>query len=190
MVPLDALRRDSHMARETFTIREAVARDADAMGRLHVRAWQHAYRNVMPREYLDGLDPDERSTMWRTRLTRNGLPPLLVGVIDDDVVGFATFGQARPPENATTGELYAMNVDPAHWGNGVGRALLRDSTVRLASIGFTDAILWVVPENARARGLYESEGWTDDHATATEEILGVTVTDMRLRKTLTAPALS
>jgi hypothetical protein len=44
----------------------------------------------------------------------------------------------------------------------------------------------VVPENNRARGLYESEGWTADGGVTTEEILGVTVTDIRYRRTLTA----
>jgi hypothetical protein len=42
----------------------------------------------------------------------------------------------------------------------------------------------VVPENARARALYESEGWVSDGAVATEEIHGVTVTDIRYRKRL------
>jgi hypothetical protein len=71
------------------------------MGRLHVRAWQSAYRGVMPDEYLDGLQPDERITMWLDRISRTDLPPLLVAVESSDVVGFATFGVEQPPTAST-----------------------------------------------------------------------------------------
>lgn len=47
-----------------------------------------------------------------------------------------------------------------------------------------NAVLWVVLENQRARSLYESEGWAADGAVSAEEILGVTVTDVRYRKSL------
>ena len=168
-----------------FVIRDAVVGDADALGRVHVRAWQAAYRGVMPDEYLDGLSAVDRAEMWRGRIARTDLTPLLVAVVDDEPVGFATYGAEQPSDDATeSGQLYAMNVDPDHWGGGIGRALLRRATDALAAAGYRDAVLWVVPENARARALYESEGWVDDHALATEEILGVTVRDMRLRTRL------
>lgn len=170
-------------------IREAVEADANAMGHLHVRAWQSAYRGVMPDEYLDGLQADDRVAMWQGRITRTDLPPILVAVVADEVVGFAVFGDERPPSasasaSASRGELYAMNLDPAHWGKGIGRVLLRQVTKALVAMGNTEAVLWVVPENERARALYESEGWVSDGGISTEEILGVTVTDIRYRKLL------
>ena len=179
------------MGESTLTIRAAVLDDADAMGRLHVRAWQRAYRGVMPDAYLDALLPSERAEMWRGNLARAGVPPVLVATLDDTVVGCAAFGAAEPPtpgESATSGELYAINLDPDHWGRGIGRSLLRRATDELAALGYDDAVLWVLPENARARALYESEGWTADGGVATEEILGVTVTDIRYRKSLAASA--
>jgi hypothetical protein len=42
-----------------FTIRHAVADDADAIGSVHVPAWPSAYRGVLPDEYLDGLRADD-----------------------------------------------------------------------------------------------------------------------------------
>jgi hypothetical protein len=48
------------------------------------------------------------------------------------------------------------------------------------------AVLWVVPENERARALYDSEGWVAGGGVSTEEILGVTVSDIRYRKPLAA----
>jgi GNAT superfamily N-acetyltransferase len=158
-------------------IRAAHVDDADVMGIIHVRAWQSAYRGVMPDAYLDAL--------WRSIIDGHGGSPVLVAVLDGRVVGFATVGAERTEgEQSASGELYAMNLDPDVWGRGIGRALLQRTTEELVRLGFPDAVLWVVPENQRARALYESDGWHPDGAVATEEILGVAVTDIRYRKQL------
>ena len=176
------------MSVHDLMIRDAVVADAGAMGRLHVRAWQSAYRGAMPDEYLDGLVAEERVEMWHSRFSRSDLHPLLVAVVAEVVVvGFAAFGaENAPTAPASCGELYAMNLDPDHWGRGIGRVLLRGVTERLISMGYEEAVLWVVPENERARALYESEGWVADGGVSTEDILGVTVTDIRHRKSLVA----
>jgi len=46
------------------TVRHAAVGDAPALGRVHVRAWQAAYRGQMPDDYLDGLRPEEREAGW------------------------------------------------------------------------------------------------------------------------------
>ncbi len=173
------------MGIEHLIVRDAALSDANAMGHLHVRAWQSAYRGVMPDEYLDGLQANDRVEMWRGRISRSDLPPLLVAAISDDVVGFAAFGAVQPPTSLhSCGQLYAINLDPDHWGRGIGRVLLRHATDALLAMGYEEAVLWVVPENQRARSLYESEGWVADGGLSTEEILGVPVTDMRYRRPL------
>jgi len=173
------------MGIHNLIVRDAVVDDAHAMGHLHVRAWQSAYRGVMPDEYLDGLQAHDRVEMWRDRISRSDLPPILVAALADEVVGFAAFGAENPPASPPTcGELYAINLDPDYWGRGIGRVLLRRVTEALVAMGYEEAVLWVVPENQRARALYESEGWVADGGRSTEEILGVTVTDIRYRKPL------
>jgi GNAT superfamily N-acetyltransferase len=139
----------------------------------------------MPEEYLDSLQADERIEMWRGILAQSDRSPLLVAVVADAVVGFAAFGDERPSTSAQScGELYAMNLDPDHWGRGIGRVLLHRVTNALSAMGFEEAVLWVVPQNERARALYESEGWVADGGESSEEILGVTVTDIRYRRSL------
>lgn len=77
-----------------------------------------------------------------------------------------------------------MNLDPDHWGQGIGRLLLRRVTEALVALDFREAVLWVVVENDRARALYESEGWEPDGAVSTDEVMGVCVTDIRYRRPL------
>jgi ribosomal protein S18 acetylase RimI-like enzyme len=165
-------------------VRDARAGDVDDLGRVHVRAWQAAYRGVMPDQYLDGLEISDRVAMWARFLEEPHLDQRLqVVTVDDHVVGFACFGSCRDVEGAPLGELYAINLDPDHWGRGLGRRLLSEVTNELAAFG--DAgVLWVVPENARARGLYESAGWVDDGGRRHDEVLGARVDEVRYRITL------
>jgi ribosomal protein S18 acetylase RimI-like enzyme len=169
-------------------IRSASVDDADAIGAVVVRAWQAAYRGIMPDDYLDELRAEQRADMWRQALTDLG-PDRRVRVVTvgDEVVGFASSG----PEwvdisDGETGQLYAINLDPDHWGKGLGRALLTEVTRGLADAGYRTAVLWVATGNERARRLYESEGWTAEGPARDDEILGVTVNEVRYRKRLDA----
>ena len=45
---------------------------------------------------------------------------------------------------------------------GVGRMLMAEARRRLAEDGFSEAILWVLQGNDRARSFYEREGWEPD----------------------------
>jgi ribosomal protein S18 acetylase RimI-like enzyme len=171
------------------TVRPASVADAAAMGRLHVRAWQAAYRGHMPDAYLDGLRPEERAAGWERALGRErARGAILVVERAGEVVGFANLGPAGDPEGA--GELYAINVDPDHWGTGAGRALLEAAQAELARLGFDETVLWVLPANARARRFYEAAGWVPDGAERVDEVLGVTVPEVRYRRRSTSEAIS
>jgi RimJ/RimL family protein N-acetyltransferase len=168
-------------------IRAARIDDAAAMGRLHVRAWQHAYRGMMPDASLDELSADDRTAMWTEIVAEpvDERAPIIVAAIGDDVVGFAVAGAAGVVDGGPSiGRLFALNLDPIVWRYGIGRRLLRAATVRLAAAGHDEAMLWVVDRNDRARTLYESEGWSPDGATSTDDVLGVPVHEVRLRRRL------
>ena len=164
-----------------LVVRDATLDDAEAMGRVHVRAWQAAYRGAMPDAYLDGLDPTDRARMWRSGIAERPENLPLVAVRDGNVVGHAACGPTTDPAGA--GELYSINVDPLDWGHGAGRALLEEVDRRLMA-SHDAAVLWVVPSNARARRFYERAGWSVDGAERTAEVLGVSVPEIRYRKQL------
>ena len=52
-------------------IRPMTMADTSTVGEVHVRAWQAAYRGVMPDEYLNGLRPEDRAEMWRRGIEAN-----------------------------------------------------------------------------------------------------------------------
>jgi ribosomal protein S18 acetylase RimI-like enzyme len=171
------------------TVRPATVADAPAMGQLVVRAWQAAYRGQMPDDYLDGLRAEERAAYWDgvlRREDRRGV--ILVAERDGEVVGFAAAGPSPDPQGA--GELYAINVDPDHWGGGAGRALLGAAQAELDRMGFAESVLWVLPGNARARRFYERAGWAADGTEKTSEAFGVSFDEVRYRRRSTSEAIS
>jgi GNAT superfamily N-acetyltransferase len=106
--------------------------------------------------------------------------PEVVGESDDGtVVGFALVGPAGGEPDVEVGELDAINVDPDHWGTGVDAGLLVAALEVLRAVGFSAAILWVHPGNARARSFYEARGWISDEVERDQEVLGVTVPEVR-----------
>ena len=196
------------MTQSSVVVRPVRADDAEAVAAAHVRAWQVGYREIMPASYLDAIDLDERVERWRGWLADEAFrrTRVVVAEVDGTVVGFAIHGAERDvtdtdeasdseapaeleapeprPTTGTTGELYALNVHPDHWGAGAGGALLEHVTAALANAGHRDAVLWVLRDNARARRFYARHGWAPDGTAKTETQDGVVLDEVRYRRTL------
>jgi ribosomal protein S18 acetylase RimI-like enzyme len=163
------------------TIRRATVQDAPALDRLNVRLLRAAYGGQLPGERLER--PGEQAAGWERGLRRDrAQDPVLVAEQAGLVVGFAVVGPAQDPEGA--GELCAITVDPDHWGTGAGSALLAAAQTELARLDYAEAVLWVLPGNARARQFYELAGWTTDGTQRTSEVRGVVVPEVRYRRRL------
>jgi ribosomal protein S18 acetylase RimI-like enzyme len=173
-------------------VRRAVVGDADAIGSVHVRAWQAGYRGQMSDEFLDGLSIEDRQHSWRAGLTE-GPGDRTVVVVEDPadghVCGFAVVGDPRDraPAAAGDGELWAINLEPEAWGRALGAALLAGAVVALQGRGSTEAHLWVLEANARARRFYEREGWAADGGVKDEDFGGRSLREVRYRRGLTGP---
>ena len=190
-------------------LREARRGDELAVAKIHVRAWQEAYRGLIPAEFLDALDPRERAARYTFESTDPAAPTTVLAVAseggaEDDpsltncgevrsgsssapferIAGFVTFGPSRDEDAPDHGEIYALYVDPNRYQGGVGRLLMAESRRRLRASGFTAAILWVLQGNARAASFYEREGWSPDGATRVEQPYGIPSTVDRFRRKL------
>jgi GNAT superfamily N-acetyltransferase len=142
-------------------VRPAGPQDARPVAEVHVSSWRHAYRGLLPEDYLDKLSVDDREAMWLGAFSDpEGRGGAFVAEIDGRVAGFASFGPTRDEDApASTGEIPAIYVDPAVLGTGVGRELLAAATGGLRHAAFTRATLWVLEANERARSFYERAGW-------------------------------
>jgi GNAT superfamily N-acetyltransferase len=163
-------------------VRLATGADADGIARVQERTWQAAYRHVFPVEELDrgGFIQPQR---WRDRIAR---PPTgwttFVAERDGVVTGFTSVGPSR--DERGIGELYAIYVEPEEWSTGTGRALIERAEAELRR-SYTEATLWVLEDNPRARAFYERAAWSPDGERKSEERWGVRAPEVRYRKRLT-----
>ncbi|MCW2910568.1 MAG: hypothetical protein JWL68_5357 [Actinomycetia bacterium] len=189
-------------------IRPATAGDATQIALVHVRSWQEAYRGLVPQDYLDHLDPADRVARWRRHIqgtdwSRSGV---LVAPAGDEpagftpagdepagatpapaeLAGFVSYGPSRDEDAdpAVVGEVSTIYVLAEAWGRGLGRRLMSGAVEHLTSAGYSQATLWVLPANARARRFYAAVGWSEDAAVLEDASLGFPLTEVRYRRPL------
>ncbi|MFZ0501661.1 MAG: GNAT family N-acetyltransferase [Steroidobacteraceae bacterium] len=165
-------------------LRPAAPDDAMPVARVHVRAWQVAYRGLMPPEYLQGLRPEERAQRYDFAGRDPAQPRTLVAVEADTILGFATISPARDADVAGQGELCALYVEPDCWGRGIGQALASAARDQLFRLEFRNAVLWVVAGNARAERFYRADGWSRDESQRPRQIGNLSVGTVRYSRVL------
>lgn len=166
-----------------WSLRPPTVDDVDAIVAINVRAWRHAYADLMPAEVLAGLEPGARAARLRERLRTGSSTEGLVAVDDDgEVAGYCWFGDYRPdddvasPDGPGWAEVYAMYVDPRRHRAGAGSALM---TAALAALAPRPVALWVLEGNTPARGFYERHGFRPDGAAASFGVGGLAVPEVR-----------
>lgn len=167
-----------------MSIRAGTLQDAAGIANVHVRSWQGTYRGLLPQDFLDGMSTDRPTASWLRALDAPGT----VTVAEDqhgEIVGFVNHVACRDPDaDGSVGEVTTIYVLPEHFGEGYGRALMEAATAALSEAGFSQATLWVLTDNARARRFYEIAGWSLDGASQDATIGGQPVTEVRYRRSL------
>jgi ribosomal protein S18 acetylase RimI-like enzyme len=165
-------------------VRRAVANDAVPIAGVHVRAWQVAYRGLMPDEVLDGLSVEPRARFWQQALAGERGPAVYVAVDGSAVVGFCAVASPRDEDAGDdVAEIAAIYVEPDVWRIGVGRALMDAALAHLHADGRRWVTLWVLAENHRARDFYARFGLEPDGAEMTHQASGAK--EVRLRGRIT-----
>ena len=172
----------------TVLVRPMTLADCDRVAEIRIGGWRSAYRGLMPQSHLDGLSVTEDAARHRTRFAAaDGSALDLVAERAGEVVGWACHGPYRDGEVRTAdAELYAIYVDPAHYGDGIGQSLLDESVRRCTAARHPRMLLWVLKDNARARRFYEQAGFHADGTEEPYEVAGVPVPEVRYVRELAA----
>ncbi|HZX98041.1 MAG TPA: GNAT family N-acetyltransferase [Dermatophilaceae bacterium] len=125
----------------------------------------------------NGLPELEPAPRWRMRLEVDEPGSRVAAAIDEDgtIIGLATAGATRDDDAPTAWELYSINVTAAQRGSGLADDLIR------VTAGDSDAMVWVLAENARAQSFYRRHGFRMDGATMLDEVTGATELRMARR---------
>jgi ribosomal protein S18 acetylase RimI-like enzyme len=144
-------------------IRPATTADAPALARVHVDAWQVAYRGLVPDIMLQAFTYEYREERFRRSLAA-GAEETHVVELEGEVVGLLTIGIARGPdlERQCTGEIWGIYISPRYWRRGFGSRLVAVAQQMLQQRGYENVVLWVLASNSRARRFYEAMGFAPD----------------------------
>ena len=142
-------------------IRAATDNDIQAIAEIHVLSFQTAYRGIVPDEFLNAINVDNRVHGWRStydKYPRN----LTVAVLPNDyVLGFCCAGPVVDTQKNAPYEfeIYGLHVRQECRRTGIGTQLLNDAFARaLKSEQFTTAIVWTLTELVESRRFYERHG--------------------------------
>lgn len=165
-------------------LRPAEPGDALDVARVHVRSWQVAYRGLVPSEYLDALNIEERAARYDFTGADASKPFTIVATADGMIVGFVTTMPSRASDLPHDGELGALYVSPEYWDRKLGAALIAAGRERLRSQGFASAYLWLLEGNQRAERFYQIDGWGSDGTKQVDTSRGFTLNELRYRRLL------
>jgi GNAT superfamily N-acetyltransferase len=143
-----------------LVLRLARPDEVDALAELHAWSWRIAYGPLLTPAEARLLTVEERRRLWARVL---GTPaPREAAVVAEEagrLVGLVLVG---PSDDAATGEIHAIHVEPGRHGQGIGGRLLGVAVDHLRVVGFDRATLWVIRDNDEARRFYEGHGWRPD----------------------------
>lgn len=147
--------------RQDDDIRLRVATPADAMAIAVVRisSWRTTYRGVIPDSYLDAMEVEESSALWRRVLTAaSATTSVFVAEQQGAVVGFAAGKMLDEEKFGLNAELAAIYLQPAVQRRGIGHSLVRLVIDAQREQGAHGMIAWVLSRNKVARQFYEKLG--------------------------------
>jgi len=137
-------------------VRDATARDAEAIAQVHAASWRDTYSGLLPEPVIANFGYERTLARWRERLPAT--PPQAILLWGDPPVGYVYCGREREGDPLYRGEVYAIYLLAGEQGKGGGRALMAAAALRLAEAGMTSMLVWVLRENLSARGFYERLG--------------------------------
>ena len=145
-----------------IVVRKAIPGDESSIAKVHVAAWQAAYRAFMNDEFLNSLSIENRTEMWKNALKQPGKGQYIVAEINHHIQGFAVFGPARDSDlDESACELVALNVHPNRWRQKMGTRLLKAVFDSVSQENYKTIHLWVIEGNLPAIRLYERFGFRD-----------------------------
>ena len=158
LAPEFALREADRMDDLALNVRVAQPADAAEVARVYIESWHDTYPAILSSALLCSMTPKGQTARWLAAIRNQRRESVLVAEnAQVGIVGMASVGPSRDRVLAYDGEVYTLYVDPAYYGRGAGRALLKAAFALLRQRGRTSCVIWAHAGN-NARFFYETMG--------------------------------
>ncbi len=142
----------------TTAVRPGALADAEAILAVQAASWRATYAGLLPERLFPRAGDPGHLAFWR-RVLMDGDTVTRVAVDPaGEVVGFVSAGGRRDAALPADGEIYALYLQPAARGRGLGRLLFHRAAAVLRARGARGLGLWVLAANAPARAFYAHLG--------------------------------
>ena len=141
--------------------------DLLAVSNIYEQSWKHAYRGIIPDEYLDGIP----SGQWASGLNIRGRHSLLL-FDSGKLLGTSSYCKARMDDMEGYGEIVSIYLLPEAVHKGYGKKLMLAVISELKKMGYQKVYLWVLEKNISARRFYERFGFTLSSRTHADTFAG------------------
>ena len=147
-----------------YEIRQATGSDLPSVIDLAVEVVLHStspYRSV-PGEDIRRYRREDLQGLQQALLDPNFR--IFVAATETELLGHVLLHCAHRDSTTGVGQawIYDLSVAPRHWGNGIGKALLRAAEESAAASGIRAIGLGVTLSNQRALRFYREQGYLDE----------------------------
>jgi ribosomal-protein-alanine N-acetyltransferase len=161
-----------------LSVRDATPGDAAAVRGVAQASWRDTYRDIFEPSFIESFLDRNYSEAALARAAgpaATGDRIFLVAERNGTIVGYLDFAEGKQGP-----QLFRVYADPAHYGTGVGSALLTELHRRLEG-SVESYVVEVHSRNARGRAFYDRNGFVIAGGGATPNC------DLTLRRTLSPP---
>jgi L-amino acid N-acyltransferase YncA len=144
-------------------MKDVMIRDADERDLESITAIQNTFMSSTAIEWTDIEHSVDDRRIWLDHHRRAGYP-VVVAIVSEEVVGFASFGYFR---DSTQWPGYRFTVEntihvrDGHWGAGIGRQLMSALIERATETGIHVMVAAVDGENVASIRFHERLGFTE-----------------------------
>ena len=144
--------------------------DIEDVRRLYIPGWQNAFTGIVPQDYPDNMNLDNR------------VPPIDGAYVLTDgqtILGTSSISAARDDAFAGWGEIISIFILPELIGQGYGHILFEYVKNELPALGYTQLYPNVFEANMHVRCFYEKHGFAWNNERFSLCIGGENLTELR-----------
>lgn len=142
---------------DNLIIRNIEYDDIPSVVDIQMNGWKVAYKGIIDDDILDAMDRDIKIEKLKERYQDE---PLIVAVLDNEVVGFSryVFDNCYSPDYSIDCEIVALYVKPDLKYQGIGTKMFNYIVNEYKKLNKKKMIIWCLRDNYPSRKFYEKMG--------------------------------